>query len=134
MKEKNTSDRLKQIMNERNLKQVDILNKVQPYCREFNQKINKSHLSQWVSGTNEPNQSKLYILALALGVSEPWLMGYDVPMERKEIFTKENAILDAKITNDPVLKEAIKKYYELNEYDRKLILDFIDYKYDRREC
>ena len=32
MKKANTSDRLKQIMNERNLKQVDILNLSLPIC------------------------------------------------------------------------------------------------------
>ena len=44
--------------------------------------MNKSDISQYVSGKVEPNQDKLYVLAKALNVSEAWLMGYDVPMER----------------------------------------------------
>lgn len=40
-------------------------------------------MSQYVSGRTEPGQDKLTILGLALNVSEAWLMGYDVPMERK---------------------------------------------------
>lgn len=74
----NTAERLKDIMNRRGLKQVDVLNLCKPYCDQFGEKINKSHLSQWLSGINEPSQHKLTILSLALNVSEPWLIGYDV--------------------------------------------------------
>jgi hypothetical protein len=69
-------------MSERNLKQVDILQKAQPYCKKYDVKLNKNDLSQYVSGKVEPGQHKLCILGLALNVSEAWLMGYDVPMER----------------------------------------------------
>lgn len=50
MKRFTTSQRLRQIMEERNLKQVDILNKVLPYCAKFDVKMNKSDISQYVSG------------------------------------------------------------------------------------
>ena len=82
MKKENTAIRLKEIMNDRNLRQVDILNLTIPYCKKYGVKMNKSDLSQYCSGKTEPNQDKLYVLGLALGVSEAWLMGYDVPMER----------------------------------------------------
>ncbi len=82
MKKYTTSDRLKQLMSERNLKQVDILQNAQPYCKKYGVKLNKNDLSQYVSGKVEPGQHKLYILGLTLNVSEAWLMGYDVPMER----------------------------------------------------
>jgi transcriptional regulator with XRE-family HTH domain len=74
----NTAERLRDIMGKRGLKQVDILNMCKPLCEQFGEKINKSHLSQWLNGINEPSQNKLTILSLALGVSEPWLIGYDV--------------------------------------------------------
>lgn len=80
----NTALRLKQIMRERNLRQVDIIRMAEPYCKEFNLKLTKSDMSQFVSGKVEPGQWKLTILGKALNVSEAWLMGYDVPMERKE--------------------------------------------------
>lgn len=83
MKTENTSIRLKKIMAARNLKQIDILNLAKPYCREYNIKLNKNDLSQYVSGKVEPGQNKLSILGMALNVSEAWLMGYDVPMERE---------------------------------------------------
>lgn len=85
MQKKSTSDRLKQIMKERNLKQVDILEKAQPYCQKYNVKLGKSDLSQFVSGKVEPGQWKLTVLGRALDVNEAWLMGYDVPMERMPV-------------------------------------------------
>ena len=44
--------------------------------------ISKSVLSMYLSGKNEARQNNLYTLAVALNVTEPWLMGFDVPMER----------------------------------------------------
>lgn len=82
MKKYNTSYRLKQILAERNLKQVDVLRLAAPYCEKFGVKLNKNDLSQYVSGKVEPGQNKLYILGLALNVNEAWLMGYDVPMDK----------------------------------------------------
>lgn len=79
-----TSVRLKQTMSERNLKQVDILNMSKPFQKKLNIKMSKSHLSQYVNGKSSPDQKKLYLLSLSLGVNEAWLMGYDVPKERTD--------------------------------------------------
>lgn len=89
MEKVTTSTRLKQIMEERNLKQVDILNMAKPYCDKYGIKLGKSDLSQYLSGRNEPAQKKLAILSLALNVNEAWLMGFDVPMERGKTNTDE---------------------------------------------
>ncbi len=77
------SERLNQAMKIRSLKQVDVLEAAKPYCEKYGIKLTKSDLSQYVSGKFEPRQEKLTILSLALSVSEAWLMGYDVSMERK---------------------------------------------------
>lgn len=82
MKKFTTSQRLKQIMDTRKLRQVDILESAEPFCKKYNIKLEKNALSQYVSGKVEPGQEKLTILGMALGVSEAWLMGFDVPMER----------------------------------------------------
>lgn len=79
-----TSERLKQIMTEKNLRQVDILNRAEPYCKKYGIKLNRNDLSQYVSGKVEPGQFKLSMLGLALNVSEAWLMGYDVPQGREK--------------------------------------------------
>lgn len=82
MKKYTTSERLRQVMDARNLRQVDILEAAEPYCKKYGVKLEKNALSQYVSGKVEPGQEKLTILGLALGISEAWLMGYEVPMER----------------------------------------------------
>lgn len=83
MKTSNTATRLKEIMTERNLRQVDILNAAKPFCTQFGVKLEKNDLSQYVNGKVEPGQEKLTVLGLALNVSETWLMGYDVPASRE---------------------------------------------------
>ena len=92
MKISNTAERIKQIMNERNIKQVDILELAKPYCEKYGVKLNKNDLSQYVNEKNEPGQHKLSILGLALNVNEAWLMGYDVPMERQSGSEKEPTV------------------------------------------
>lgn len=79
-----TSDRLKQLMEMRKLRQADILEMIEPYCKKYGINIPRNALSQYVTGKVVPKQDKLTILGMALNVSEIWLMGYDVPMEREE--------------------------------------------------
>ena len=47
--------------------------------------VPKSSLSLYLRGAYEPKQDKIYKMANVLNVSENWLMGYDVPMEREMI-------------------------------------------------
>lgn len=74
------SERLQEGMILRNLKQVDIVEKTG---------INKGALSSYLSGRYKPKQDNIYLLAKALDVSGAWLMGYDVPIERKEFFSMQ---------------------------------------------
>lgn len=117
-----TADRLKQLMNERNLRQVDILNLSIPICAKYNIKMNKSDISQYVSGKVEPSQEKLVVLGMALQVTESWLMGFDVPMERKD--TSEKAKDDFNF---------FYKFSLLNARDKKIVLDMIDSMLSRTE-
>lgn len=82
MKITNTSSRLKALMQERGIRQVDVLNAAKPFCAQYGVRLEKNDLSQYVNGKVEPKQEKLTILGLALNVSETWLMGYDVPRSR----------------------------------------------------
>lgn len=75
----NTSSRLKQIMAERGLKQVDILNKSLPFQKSLDIKMGKSTLSQYVNGVQSPDQNRICLLSKTLNVNEAWLMGFDVP-------------------------------------------------------
>ena len=87
MKSCNTAERLKQIMEERNLRQIDIIEKCRPFCKELGVKMGRSDFSQYLSGKIQPKQTKLAILSRALNVSEAWLMGFDVPMSAKDAST-----------------------------------------------
>ncbi|PXV88376.1 helix-turn-helix protein [Lachnotalea glycerini] len=118
MKVGNTAKRLKEIMEERNLKQIDILNLAQPICEKFNTKLSKSDLSQYVSGRVEPGQDKLSILSLALNVSEAWLMGYEVPKTPViiEMHKKNNNVLKRLSTymNSEIELNLLKEFDKLN--------------------
>ncbi|MDE5779166.1 MAG: DNA-binding protein [Lachnospiraceae bacterium] len=111
-------------MNERNLKQIDILERAQPYCEQYNIKLSKSDLSQYVSGKVEPGQHKLSILGLALNVSEAWLMGYDVPMERMEIEVNNS---DTKSLRKRLLQyQNLFAEYVLNNDDTSFIQKYLN--------
>lgn len=79
-----TASRLQQVMSERNLKQVDVISLSKVHQKELGVKLGKSALSQYINGKSTPDQEKLVLLARTLGVSEAWLMGYDVPMTKDE--------------------------------------------------
>lgn len=116
-----TADRLKQIMEERNLRQVDILNLVLPICAKYDIKMNKSDISQYVSGKVEPSQEKLVVLGMALNVTESWLMGFDVSLERKDTQIQAEKDFDV--------------YYRfsmLNERDKRIVSDMIDSMLSRK--
>lgn len=81
MRKENTAIRLKKIMEERGLRQIDILNLTKPYCKKYGIKMNKSDISQYCSGKTEPNQEKLFVLGAALNVNPVWLMGFDVSID-----------------------------------------------------
>ena len=81
----NTAERLKEIMEQRGLKQIDIVNAAQPFCEKYGVKLGRNDISQYVAGKVAPNQQKLTILALALNVPEVWLMGYGEPIKVKGI-------------------------------------------------
>lgn len=66
--------RIAQALHLRGMKQSDL-------CKFAN--VPKSSLSLYLSGAYEPKQNRIYDMARVLNVSEAWLMGYDVPMERE---------------------------------------------------
>jgi putative cI-like repressor len=89
MRKYETSDRLNQLMAERNWKQVDIINNSKKFQEKLGVQLGKSALSQYVNGVQAPDQKKLSLLALTFDVSEAWLMGYDVPRERESVVENE---------------------------------------------
>lgn len=72
MGRKTTAERLIELMNYFDIKQNDL-------CQKTG--IPKSAMSMYISGQRSPRQDRLSDIAEAYGVSETWLMGYDVPMK-----------------------------------------------------
>lgn len=145
MKELTTADRLKQIMSERGLKQVDILEACKPYCERYGVQLKKNDLSQYVSGKVEPKQDKLSILGMALNVNEVWLMGYNVPAGRKELEKLEQQLQSEVAACELFEKcygkeafEAVKLFIQLDTLDQgkvigKMELMLEDEKYSAKE-
>lgn len=44
--------------------------------------IPKSMISYYLNGKTKPKADRIYNISVALGVSEAWLLGYDVPKSR----------------------------------------------------
>lgn len=113
------SERLQMAMDKRKIKQIDLARVAD---------VNQGALSRYLKGSYEPKSATIYKLALALDVSDMWLEGYDVPMERsqkqKEIDFKNN--LYKKIAQDMDLLKTISQYYNLPEEKQKIIRDLVD--------
>lgn len=74
MLEDTFANRLKKSLDYNNMRPIDLANKT---------KISKAQICNYLKGTYKAKQDKLYIIAKALDVSEAWLMGYDVDMDRE---------------------------------------------------
>jgi hypothetical protein len=65
----------------KNINQVDL-------CQRTG--IPKSSMSMYLSGERSPRQNRLSQTAEKVNISEAWLMGYDVPMERTDSLSDES--------------------------------------------
>ena len=70
-----TSERLQEAMRAAHMKQADLARATG---------LSKGGISNYITGRYEPKSDIISKLAKALSVSEMWLWGYDVPMERQE--------------------------------------------------
>ena len=123
MRKYETSDRLNQLMAERNWKQVDIINNSKKFQEKLGVQLGKSALSQYVNGVQAPDQKKLSLLALTFDVSEAWLMGYDVPRERESVVEKEYTTSDLRKMAENAKTFDVKP---LNEDDIEAIQNIIE--------
>ena len=102
--------RIRQGMELRGMKAVDLVQATG---------IGKSAISQYISGKYEPKQVAIHKIAKALNVSEAWLMGYDVPMQRveeiKTVVTREE-------------KELLQLFHKLDSHDKEELFKWIDYR------
>ncbi|HDJ7078400.1 TPA: helix-turn-helix domain-containing protein [Staphylococcus aureus] len=117
------SSRLKKAMLDKQMKQIDIINKSK-LLSDNGTKITKTDLSQYVNGKTSPGQKKLYVLSKVLDVSEAWLLGYDVSPKRP---TDEERHLNQ---NEQIIAAHIKD--DVTDEEMKEIVNFIEYIKSKR--
>ena len=86
MKQQNTAelkDRLQQALDRKGWRPVDLVE---------NTEIPKGAISYYLSGKSKPKADRLYIMAQVLEVSEAWLLGYNVPMQRTDSQKKNDQL------------------------------------------
>lgn len=91
------TERLNKAMKDQNLRQVDLIKRTKEvmkrYIKDYDgDGIDKTLLNKYIKGVAIAKQDNIFILAKALNISEGWLMGYDVDMDREWI--EENLNLD----------------------------------------
>ena len=111
-----TAQRLREVMEKRNLRQVDVVEMAQPFCIRYGLKLNKNDLSQYLSGKVQPKQDKLTLLGMVLNVSEGWLMGFDVSPDR----ATENA--PAGDQSDGRVTECMELFSLLSDTEKDLVI------------
>lgn len=126
-------DRLLETMKIRNIKAAELAVK---------SGLSKQQISQYTNGRYVAKHTALYKLAGALNVSEAWLMGYDVPMERGAADAakeepEENAVfLDRKkVRMIPVYESVSAGHGALaSDYIAEYIPAYIESDAEAREC
>lgn len=120
-----TPDRLRDAMNIRGIKQVDLVRSTG---------IDKGSISSYLSGRYEPKQEAIYKMALALDVSEMWLWGYDVPMERPKAQKNNDAISDIVLLlrSDDEFLSIVLKISKMNSEKRKSLNALLDWPEELR--
>lgn len=102
--------RIRQAMELKGIKAVDLVQATG---------LGKSAISQYISGKYEPKQVAIHKIAKALNVSEAWLMGYDVPIQRAE---------EIKTVVSKEEKELLDMYHKLDALDKKELFKWIAYR------
>lgn len=101
-----TPERLQEAMDAINKKQIDL-------AKETG--LSHSTISRYLSGRVEPRQEAIIKLAKALDVSEWWLYGYNVPMERSQKAKKNDTLVDVvtRMRKDPEFFDVVSMLAEL---------------------
>lgn len=115
--------RMKQALQMRNMKQVELSEKTG---------IDKGQISSYISGKYKPKQENLTLMAVALNVSEYWLMGLDVPMEREgseEVARERQKRFEAYAQGVYGMREpetVLKLYEQLSEENRAKVKVYME--------
>lgn len=112
------AQRLRKAMDAKGKKQADLV-------RETG--LDRGAISSYLSGKYEPKQKAIYKLSQALDVSEAWLLGYEVPMERS-LESKRNdqlAKLVVRLRADEAFYNTVVALAELDESQHEAIRQLV---------
>lgn len=110
----NSANRIKELLEMNNMSQAD-------FCRKTG--LSRSIVSLYINGKREPAQDNIFAISQNFNVDPAWVMGFDVPMNRK--YATENAAILAKVRNDEELTKALKVYFSLPEDKKKYAIKLI---------
>ena len=104
--------RLREALEKRNMKAVELSKKTN---------VPEGAISYYLAGKSQPKGDRLHILCVALNVSEAWMLGYDIPMERTAEQKKNDDLVKiiAQMRKDPKFFNIVSKLAELpsEQYD-----------------
>lgn len=110
-----TALRLKEALNNKNMKAQELADKTG---------INKASISQYINGSHSPSNISAGKIAAVLDVSALWLMGFDVSSKDTQTEKKEGKELLDKLTANQILIEKIQNDDTLTSEEKALkILD-----------
>ena len=102
------NNRIEQALNIRGMKQVELMEKTG---------ISKASINSYIKQRWQPKQKALALMARALDVSEMWLAGYDIPMERapEQVKGDQIARMTLMLKNDDRMRELFLSICKLND-------------------
>lgn len=130
--EQEIMNRIAEALRIRNMKQVELAEKTG---------LSKASINSWLRHRWQPKQDALLKMAKALDVSEMWLAGYDVPMERPVEQKKADVLTDAllsmrndmnisysvvRMSNDEDFKDLVVDITKLNNAHIQAIKAYVD--------
>lgn len=101
----------------------EALNKREMKASELSKKtgVPEGAISYYLAGKSQPKGDRLYTMCAALSVSEAWMLGYDIPMERTAEQKKNDDLVKiiAQMRKDSKFYEVVSKMAELpsEQYD-----------------
>ena len=114
-----TADRLREAIDNAKIKAADLSRMTE---------ISKGSIHHYLAGNYEPKSSAVNKMAVALNVSESWLWGYDVPMERTDMQKKNDQLVKLvnRMRKDEKFACAVKMLDGLSEDKFDNIMQILD--------
>ena len=110
-----TGERLKEYMETYDLRQIDLMHRIEPIAKKYGASLSKGAISQYCADRAQPGQLMVLAMSEALSVDPAWIMGADVPMRRK---LSEGLGAEA--------AEFYVRFLKLSDRDKKIVMALLD--------